>query len=219
MSNPINQEFLDTYFRLIEFVQTNPNVSVIVEVHHILPRSMGGTDETSNLIALTPKQHYEAHYLLWKAYRNPQMTQAFHLMLWNKGDRCRVSADEYQLLKEDYSKARKLYWENLSDDDMEVFKEKSNPWKNKTEEERTEYRKRCNAWLNKSEEEMQAMKDNTAQKVKAYYANPENSEAIESWKQKRLITYHKTIANRTDEDRAKMKNKRGNTKGAGVLGQ
>ena len=74
MSNPINQEFLDTYFRLIEFVQTNPNVSVIVEVHHILPRSMGGTDETSNLIALTPKQHYEAHYLLWKAYRNPQMT-------------------------------------------------------------------------------------------------------------------------------------------------
>jgi hypothetical protein len=35
-------------------------------VHHILPRSIGGTDSKDNLIVLTPKEHYFAHKLLYK---------------------------------------------------------------------------------------------------------------------------------------------------------
>lgn len=36
------------------------------EVHHIQPRSQGGSDHQGNLIRLTPKEHYIAHLCLWK---------------------------------------------------------------------------------------------------------------------------------------------------------
>ncbi len=36
------------------------------EDHHILPRSQGGSDHPSNLVLLTPKEHYTAHLLLWR---------------------------------------------------------------------------------------------------------------------------------------------------------
>lgn len=34
------------------------------EVHHIVPKCMGGTDDAANLISLTPEDHYFAHLLL-----------------------------------------------------------------------------------------------------------------------------------------------------------
>ena len=38
------------------------------EVHHILPRCMGGTDDLDNLIYLKPSEHLLAHKLLVEAY-------------------------------------------------------------------------------------------------------------------------------------------------------
>lgn len=42
------------------------SVDYHTEIHHIVPRSLGGTDETSNLVMLTAREHYIAHLLLWK---------------------------------------------------------------------------------------------------------------------------------------------------------
>lgn len=38
------------------------------ETHHILPRALGGDDSRSNLIALTPEDHFFAHCCLAKIY-------------------------------------------------------------------------------------------------------------------------------------------------------
>jgi hypothetical protein len=38
------------------------------ELHHIVPRSLGGPDETSNLVLLTAKEHWIAHCLLSKMF-------------------------------------------------------------------------------------------------------------------------------------------------------
>jgi hypothetical protein len=38
--------------------------------HHIVPRHMGGTDDSSNLIELTVEEHAEAHRKLWEQYGN-----------------------------------------------------------------------------------------------------------------------------------------------------
>lgn len=40
------------------------------ELHHILPKSMGGTDDVSNLVLLSLAEHAEAHYLLALKYEN-----------------------------------------------------------------------------------------------------------------------------------------------------
>jgi hypothetical protein len=36
------------------------------ELHHIIPRSLGGSDTKDNLVRLTAREHYLAHYLLMK---------------------------------------------------------------------------------------------------------------------------------------------------------
>lgn len=38
------------------------------ELHHIIPRCLGGTDAPENLVALTAREHFMAHYLLSKMY-------------------------------------------------------------------------------------------------------------------------------------------------------
>ena len=40
------------------------------EKHHIIPKCLGGNNEKSNIIELTPEEHYLAHLLLVKMYPN-----------------------------------------------------------------------------------------------------------------------------------------------------
>jgi hypothetical protein len=40
------------------------------EKHHIVPRCIGGTDEVTNLVSLTPEEHYLCHLLLVKIHPN-----------------------------------------------------------------------------------------------------------------------------------------------------
>jgi hypothetical protein len=48
------------------------NIDTYYEVHHIVPRCMGGDDSSNNLVKLTPEEHYVAHQLLAKIYPNNQ---------------------------------------------------------------------------------------------------------------------------------------------------
>ena len=61
------------------------------EVHHIVPKSLGGSNEDFNLVKLTAREHYVAHWLLTKIYpNNYKMLFAFSLMsgkLCPKGER------------------------------------------------------------------------------------------------------------------------------------
>lgn len=55
--------------------------NVYMEKHHILPRSLGGSDEESNLIFLTPRLHYLAHRILHKMYKCKETAYAYHMMV------------------------------------------------------------------------------------------------------------------------------------------
>lgn len=48
----------------------NRKIDGYVESHHILPRCLGGGDEKSNLVDLTAREHFIAHLLLVKIYKN-----------------------------------------------------------------------------------------------------------------------------------------------------
>jgi hypothetical protein len=50
------------------------------ENHHIIMRSMGGDDSDSNLVRLTGREHWVAHLLLYRIYRNRQTIFACHMM-------------------------------------------------------------------------------------------------------------------------------------------
>jgi hypothetical protein len=66
------------------------------ELHHILPRSLGGLDVESNLTLLTPKEHFVVHHCLDKTGNN-KMHRAFWLMSNTRG--FKLSSKEYEILK------------------------------------------------------------------------------------------------------------------------
>ena len=53
------------------------------EKHHILPKSLGGSDDKSNIIKLTAQDHYFAHELLAKIYGG-KMSNALWMMTTSK---------------------------------------------------------------------------------------------------------------------------------------
>lgn len=68
------------YDQLIEHRQKNVLTNGYIERHHILPRSLGGTDEKSNIVALTGREHYIAHLLLARFNRCSQTAYALWMM-------------------------------------------------------------------------------------------------------------------------------------------
>jgi hypothetical protein len=99
----MNQHYLNRYLKFIDALK-NQSIDGYSEKHHIIPRSMGGTDAKDNLINLTGRQHYLAHWMLWKAYGG-SMTRAFFMMSSVKKGSCRSSKR--------YDKARQEYAEEV----------------------------------------------------------------------------------------------------------
>ena len=55
--------------------------SAYTEKHHIIPRCMGGSDSTENIVHLTPEEHYVAHQLLVKIHpTNQSLIYAANMM-------------------------------------------------------------------------------------------------------------------------------------------
>lgn len=63
----IKNKYSKWYFSLVnsrKYKQQDQNT--YVEKHHIIPKSLGGTDASENLVYLTAREHYIAHLLLIK---------------------------------------------------------------------------------------------------------------------------------------------------------
>lgn len=75
------------YDRIIENRKQNL-IERYVEKHHIIPRSLGGSNEKDNLVKLTAREHFICHYLLAKIYQKDtfewyKMNHAFMMMKCN----------------------------------------------------------------------------------------------------------------------------------------
>jgi len=60
--------YVQTYGKLIARATKRVCVNGYVERHHILPKALGGSDDSSNLVALTAREHFIAHLLLARIY-------------------------------------------------------------------------------------------------------------------------------------------------------
>lgn len=74
---------------------------IYYERHHILPKSLNGSNDINNLVLLTAKEHYVAHKLLVEIYPGQKMSLAFHKMTYSKNGNHIKS-------NKDYEYARKL---------------------------------------------------------------------------------------------------------------
>lgn len=78
------------------------------EVHHILPRSLGGMDISQNLVKLTPEEHYKVHELLPFIYTegkaHAKMVFAWWLLAHTR-EGLEISEEEYGALKRELASA------------------------------------------------------------------------------------------------------------------
>lgn len=87
------------YNQLIESRKEKTSFSDISywEKHHVIPKCMNGSDDDSNLVLLTAKEHYIAHLLLVKIYpKNEKLKHAFVAMSKTHKDNRRLTAKQHE---------------------------------------------------------------------------------------------------------------------------
>ena len=91
------------YNRYTQFIGSLRGQSVdgYAEVHHIVPRSLGGSDDADNLIRLTARQHYVAHWMLSRALGG-SAARAFFMMS-NFGRYGQVNSTTYAIARQEYA--------------------------------------------------------------------------------------------------------------------
>ena len=134
---------LNRYLKFIESCKQQ-EINGFYEKHHIIPRSLGGTDEVSNLVKLTARQHFIAHLILSKMFKG-QSSIKMHHAAWNMVNRdkgIRTNSRTYEELRKKRSELlsvmfagenNPMYGKTLTDEHKQAISSKLKG-KPKTEE-------------------------------------------------------------------------------------
>ena len=106
MIKPLNNKYTKYYSQLVESrlkLKREFKTGCGFEKHHIIPKSLGGSDAKSNLVIFTPREHCLAHMLLAKMYSGVNKAKMINaissmLRLRNK-NRSPITTREYDRLK------------------------------------------------------------------------------------------------------------------------
>jgi hypothetical protein len=87
--------------------------TVYTERHHVIPQSLGGTNDKSNIVVLTAREHFICHWMLTKMVNGNskyKVWNAFSCMLYRRNDsqedRYRVNSRIFENMKKEGSKIK-----------------------------------------------------------------------------------------------------------------
>ena len=101
--------YFEHYSRLIKRARSRNRLNGYVEVHHVVPTCMDGSDEAYNLVRLTAEEHYVAHLLLVKMFPNNQKLVFAAWMM------CNAKSDQVQRNNKTYGWLRRKAAEAASE--------------------------------------------------------------------------------------------------------
>jgi len=105
----LHNKYTKWYYLIIAQAGKRINQTGYVEKHHIIPKSLGGNNNASNLVLLTPKEHYICHLLLTKMVdgtNKRKMWYASYMMMKGSG-RYKPSAKMYEYARQNMIRANK----------------------------------------------------------------------------------------------------------------
>lgn len=104
----LNNKYYKWYSSIIDNAK-NRSLDSYTEKHHIVPKSLGGTNCIDNLISLTPREHFIAHLLLTKftegKNKSKMITAAFTMVHRNKE---KINSRLYETLRTAHKDNMKL---------------------------------------------------------------------------------------------------------------
>jgi hypothetical protein len=104
----LDNKYTKTYFNII-YRARQRKIDGYFEKHHIIPKSLGGSNKKENLINLTAREHFICHLLLIRMYTGANRNKMIHASwamatLENKHqERYKISSKIYKLLREQYA--------------------------------------------------------------------------------------------------------------------
>jgi len=106
-----DNKYTRCYFSIVHRALSRVVGDMYVEKHHIIPKSLGGSNDKSNLVKLTAKEHFLCHRLLTKMVDDPtakiKMHNAvFQMTISSKNQsRYKITSRVYTILKQNKSLA------------------------------------------------------------------------------------------------------------------
>lgn len=104
----LQNKYSRIYFSIIERAKSR-KLETYTESHHIIPKSLGGSNDKSNLVDLTAREHFICHRLLTRmttGVAKQKMTfAAWALTMRNQyKEKIKISSRTYEFLKEERAK-------------------------------------------------------------------------------------------------------------------
>src|ERR1043165_3498415 len=89
----------------MEKYRNYPKIIGQTECHHIIPRSLGGSDQVSNLVNLPYRVHFVCHWLLSRCFPSDseQYRSMYHAFWMMSGRTLTVNSLVYSKIKSNYS--------------------------------------------------------------------------------------------------------------------
>jgi len=116
----LKNKYTTYYFNIIENAKLKDRQDDYYELHHILPKSLGGSNKKSNMVKLTAREHFICHWLLTKMVDTTnlkwKMTNALGLMMWSENKnqtRYKINSRLYESLKKKHSELKS--WAQLGE--------------------------------------------------------------------------------------------------------
>lgn len=138
----LENKYTKWYNNIIAKAKERHNYQGYTEKHHIIPKSLGGSDEPSNIVRLTPKEHYVCHRLLTGMFTGnarSKMIRAFWMIatMGNKNQkRIKVGSKKYCILKEQWLQHGNLNKPKSEEHKAKMRKPKSEEHKRKLSQSR-----------------------------------------------------------------------------------
>lgn len=105
----INNKYTKIYYQIIaNSVERYIDCTIYSEKHHILPKSLGGTNSKDNIVLLTAREHFICHWLLTKMTdgldRNKMTYARWRMVNTKNSRRYKVTSKAYELAKIEFDK-------------------------------------------------------------------------------------------------------------------
>lgn len=133
----LNNKYTRWYYLIINAAQFRVTEGY-TEKHHIIPKSLGGKNNNSNLVKLTAKEHFICHLLLTKMVISSEARLKMNNAVWmmqsssKNQERRKISSITYSILKKNISES---YRNNPNHRSIESRKKQSATMKGRTYEE------------------------------------------------------------------------------------
>lgn len=101
------------YFSIISNAKSRINIGY-VERHHIIPKSLGGSNDYSNIVSLTAREHFICHWLLTKMIDGKERGKMIFALRMMKASSIKHNRYETILTSRVYESIKKDYYHEMS---------------------------------------------------------------------------------------------------------